>query len=312
LRTADLDARERIEGWIMLMAMHLARADLTSYESAAREVHELARPFADSAPLGRLGERSSAYLLLSLLAAITGCVIRGRLAEAAQRLAALPAASARLGVAHARRSDIHGFVVGRWLAAYRGQVEGVEAFVDAHMTASPSARWQGQLWKMQLALQRGATVAAREHFAQLRESDFEPVVRGYQLPARVVHLAEIADACTFAGCQADAEVLYERLLPHAETALLDGVMISWGACSRVLGALAIQLERSLEAERHLQHALGLNARFEHRPELLRTRLALARLYRRSGKERDAEALLARAQADASDMGMAGFAFERGL
>lgn len=309
LRGPGFSVRERIEGLIMLMALHLSRADLAAYARDVRAIQDLAQPLADAVALGRLGERLSLYVLLPLMAEITERAIRGRLDEALLRLSAIPASSVGLGVAHARRSEMHRFVVGRWLGAYLGRNEGLEALLDAHVMLSPAMRFQGHAWKAQLALQRGDRDTAREQFARLRDSDFEPVISGYQLRARIVTLAEIADTCTQVGERADAQVLYRRLCPHGQRTLCDGVLISWGACSRVLGTLALQLERPREAEAHLQHALALNARLGHQPELVRTQAALARLYRCSGRLQEAESVRAEALARAASMSMRGFAFE---
>ena len=309
LRVPGLSVRERIEGGVLLLFLYLRHAEPAQYERLVHEIELLARPLADAVRVGRVGDRLSTYVGIPLLARITLRVIRGQFAEAAQALAALPGDLDRLGLARMRRVDVNTFALGRWLAAYRGQSGVLEPLVDLQLRADPGLRWLGVFWKLRFALERGTLQEAREHYSELRASDFQPLVRGQQLPAKASTLLEIGDACTHVGTTADAALLYERLSQRAGLAVGDGVAISWGACDRVLGMLAMQLGRYVEAEQHFQRALALNTRLGHRPELVRTQLGLARLCSLTDRAQQAERLGSSARAAGVAMGMAGFALE---
>lgn len=103
-----------------------------------------------------------------------------------------------------------------------------------------------------------------------------------------------------------AAVLYEQLGPFVDFHAVGWAEGSVGALSRCLGLLAETLGRLDEAVAHLEHAEGFNERMGARPWATRTRADLARVLRKRGRPDDqarAAALLARARADAAEMGM---------
>jgi DNA-binding winged helix-turn-helix (wHTH) protein len=300
---AELGLRERIEGRMMLLFIALTHGELAQYERAVREIRALAHPLADSVRVGRFGERLSIYLGLPLLAEITLCVVRGRLAEAAERLAALPRELERLGFARSRRVEMNLLGVWRWLAVYQGKSCTLEPLVDGALRDDPDAHWLGVLLKLGFALERGDAALAREQYGTLRATAFEPILRGVRLPARIATTMEIADACTRVGSDEDAALLYARLIPQAGLVVSDGTLVCWGACDRVLGALAQQLGRYADAARHFEAALALNARLGHRPETVRTELAYADLCDALGRAQEGEQCRARARTDAAAIGM---------
>jgi uncharacterized protein HemY len=116
-------------------------------------------------------------------------------------------------------------------------------------------------------------------------------------------LVRAADVCTVIGDAADATSLYEQLRPRAHFVIHDGALICYGSASRALGALALQRGEHALAASHLSDALAMNTRIGHRPELARTRLALAQLALAQGRAEEARERLAEVRTEASAMGM---------
>jgi tetratricopeptide (TPR) repeat protein len=102
-----------------------------------------------------------------------------------------------------------------------------------------------------------------------------------------------------------ARILYDELEPFAELHAV-GWEGSMGSVSRYLGLLAETLGDLDSAVRHLEHAEQVNERMGARPWVARTRADLGRVLLRRGADTDASRahqLLARAQAQAAEMGM---------
>jgi tetratricopeptide (TPR) repeat protein len=159
------------------------------------------------------------------------------------------------------------------------------------------------LLRAQLALEAGDHASARGHFAKLRVSEFRPLLGAQVIEPRLEALVRMADVCVVVGTRADAEGLYARIASRAQRIVHDGALLCWGAAARPLGELACMLGRYPAAERHLADALRINEQLGHRPELVRTQLAGARLLLALGRAGEARAAIsvARAAAQAMDM-----------
>jgi hypothetical protein len=88
----------------------------------------------------------------------------------------------------------------------------------------------------------------------------------------LLRLCSLADACVLAGDRADAERLYDLLLPYADRNAIALTQVPFGPVALRLGTLAAMLERWNEAELHFETALErcelLGAR-SVRPRVLR-------------------------------------------
>ena len=114
----------------------------------------------------------------------------------------------------------------------------------------------------------------------------------------LLRLCSLAEACVLVGDRADAERLYDLLLPYADRNAIALTQVPFGPVALRLGMLAALLERWDEAETHFEAALErcelLGAR-AMRPRVLRE---YARgLVRRTGEGDSARAAALHAEAD---------------
>ena len=304
IQQLGLSLRQRIEAYVLWMAMCLNRGDLARYESAALEVERLAEQIPQPARFGRLGERISAYVAIPLCARVTSATVRGEFARAEQALAAVAEQAQRLGFARTPEGDNNVFYMLLQLLGYQGRCAALEPALDQHLRASPADAWRASVAKAQFALERGELEAARACYRPLRESGFRPVAGGELQLAKPETLVRIADLCSEIGDASDAAILYEKLLPRAPFCVHDGPLVCLGSYSRALGELARQLGRPDQAQEHLAAAMIMNQRVQHRPEQLRTRLALARVLLEQGRRTEAQAQLEAARNEARELAMA--------
>jgi len=121
----------------------------------------------------------------------------------------------------------------------------------------------------------------------------------------------LAEVCAFLGDAPRAAQLYDLLLPHASRCVVIGYAIAClGSAARYLGILAATMRRWLDAERHFEQAMAMNAKIGARSWLATTHLDYARmlLARRAPGDHDrAVALLTRAIDSARELGMADLA-----
>jgi DNA-binding winged helix-turn-helix (wHTH) protein/tetratricopeptide (TPR) repeat protein len=172
--------------------------------------------------------------------------------------------------------------------------------------ASSDERYFGKNWScgMMYVLHRlGNRDAARRVLEAV-------VPDAVELPVGVGRVCSLALLSEVAADQRDRERC-ERLLaelePEAGLQVPVDLHLIFGCASRFLGMLARALARFDEAERHFEVALAADARMGARPWMAETQLEYAALLLDGGSREDrrrAEALLDRACATASELGMA--------
>ena len=166
------------------------------------------------------------------------------------------------------------------LFGYLGRSRELEPLFEEAVRSDAQAHWFAALYRTQFALEAGERALADANFSRLRVSRFRPLIGETPTPAKPETLLRIADACAELGTQRDAQRIYDALAPHARWCIVDG-FTCWGPASRPLAALAFQLERYEDVERHYADALAMNQRLGHRPELVRTRLGRGPTFRLS-------------------------------
>jgi hypothetical protein len=121
------------------------------------------------------------------------------------------------------------------------------------------------------------------------------------------YLAEVCAGLADAECAECAELLYDRLLPYRDLAIVAPVAtVCCGSAGRFLGMLASALGEWAAAEEHFQAALDMDERLHAWPWLAHTKYEYAVMLRERGRPRDrdrAETLLASAAASAERIGM---------
>jgi DNA-binding CsgD family transcriptional regulator/tetratricopeptide (TPR) repeat protein len=126
----------------------------------------------------------------------------------------------------------------------------------------------------------------------------------YRSSLWLASLTYLADACTIAGDETIAALVYRELEPLAGTNVMIGHLVAcYGAADRYLGMLAATLGDDERACTHFEHALELNRRMGARTWVAHTAYQYGRLLRSHGDGNRAEALLAEAAALAESIGM---------
>ena len=154
-----------------------------------------------------------------------------------------------------------------------------------------------------LLLETERRAAAQALLDELSRDRFATFYRDLNWLLELAITSEVAAGLEDRGA---AAVLYQQLAPFSEFHAVAWGEGSVGAVSRYLGLLAETLGLLDEAVAHLEHGERFNDRMGARPWATRTRADLARVLRRRGHADDqarAADLLARARADAEDMGM---------
>jgi DNA-binding SARP family transcriptional activator/DNA polymerase III delta prime subunit len=145
------------------------------------------------------------------------------------------------------------------------------------------------------------TNEAKGHLAWLATDDFAALPDDMN---RLSSLAELSQTLVLLGDAEHAAAIYDRLLPYADRNIVYGrAGGTYGCAARYLGELAVLLGRSDLASAHLEEALARNSAINARPELARTRFAYGSLLLSQGEEDRGRELLARAAADAEEMGI---------
>jgi DNA-binding winged helix-turn-helix (wHTH) protein len=294
-----LPANQRIEFVAIAMDALLSSGDFAGWELGAGEIARLVELL--RLP-DRAGARLSNYLGLHMCVPVLRAVVAGQLAEAEAHMLRMIEQAARLELRRTLAGDYGAFHMLLQLYGYLGRSRELEPLFEQALGSDPQAHWFAALFRTQFALEAGERTQADANFSRLRASGFRPLIGETAMLAKPETLLRTADACVEIGTQRDAQQIYDALLPHAHWCIVEG-LTCWGSASRPLAALAFQLERYADAERHCADALAMNQRLGHRPELVRTRLGLVRLLRALGRDAEARPLLAAARHEAADMRM---------
>ncbi|HEY5624903.1 MAG TPA: adenylate/guanylate cyclase domain-containing protein, partial [Dehalococcoidia bacterium] len=106
--------------------------------------------------------------------------------------------------------------------------------------------------------ERGLIEEAQVEFEPLAKDDFAIFPRDGNWPIAMALLAETAAVI---GDKERAEYLYEQMLPVGNRCIVVGAAVDcYGATHRLLGRLAMAMERWEDAERHFEDAIEMNVR----------------------------------------------------
>jgi tetratricopeptide (TPR) repeat protein len=123
----------------------------------------------------------------------------------------------------------------------------VQANPDHHAWSATLAMLLGEI---------GNTAAAAEMSDELAAHDYQDIPRDGDW---LVAMAMLSDLITRLGDTDRAGILYEELLPFADSNVVVGMaVICLGSVSGFLGKLAALLGRGEDAARHFEHALARN------------------------------------------------------
>jgi tetratricopeptide (TPR) repeat protein len=145
--------------------------------------------------------------------------------------------------------------------------------------------------------------AARKAFDDLAAGGFAFPVDA----KRSLTLSYLAEVCARLADAERAELLYDRLLPYRDLAIIaPAATVCCGSAGRFLGMLASALGEWVAAEQHFQAALDMDERLNAWPWLAHAKYEYAVMLRERGRPRDrdrAGTLLASAAASAERIGM---------
>jgi tetratricopeptide (TPR) repeat protein len=155
-----------------------------------------------------------------------------------------------------------------------------------------------------------ALIASDLGFREAARKAFEDLaVGGFEFPVdakRSLTLSYLAAVCARLADAERAELLYERLLPYRDLAIIAPVAtVCCGSAGRFLGMLASTLGKWKAAEEHFQAALDMDERLNAWPWLAHTKYEYAVMLRERGRPQDrdrAETLLSSAAASAERIG----------
>jgi hypothetical protein len=149
----------------------------------------------------------------------------------------------------------------------------------------------------------GFREAARKAFDDLAAGGFAFPVDA----KRSLTLSYLAEVCARLADAERAELLYDRLLPYRDVAIIaPATTVCCGSAGRFLGMLASTLGDWAAAEEHFAAALDMDERLRAWPWLAHGKFEFALMLRERGRPEDrdrADALLASAAASAERIGM---------
>jgi len=185
----------------------------------------------------------------------------------------------------------------------RGRLKELEPLVRMFVEENRAAdTWRPGLAVIYSELDRPAE--AKAEFERLASQNFTDIPRDALWMGTMTFLA---DVCVFLGDKLRAAVLYDHLLEFDGRNVVIGYeVVSYGALSRYLAALATTLERWDDAVRHFEDALAANARMDAWTWLAHTQFQYADMLLVRGRPIDSErafALLDAALATARRLGM---------
>jgi DNA-binding SARP family transcriptional activator len=126
------------------------------------------------------------------------------------------------------------------------------------------------VWRCVLAelhAELGREAQARATFEELATNDFTDLPFNDEW---LLGMALLTQGCAFLGDSRRAAVLYERLLPFAQTNVVSYIDVTLGSLERSLGVLAATMHRFDEGAQHFDAALSMNERMGARPWVAHT------------------------------------------
>jgi len=148
------------------------------------------------------------------------------------------------------------------LRRHQGRMEEMVPAVREMAERYPAIR----AWRLALVsflAETGSLDETRAEFERLAAHDFEDIPLD---PQWLTAMTRIADACAHLGDADRAAILYEKLLPFAELAVVAGRAAALnGPVSLYLGRLALTMSRPDDAVRHLEQGVDLATRMGDRP-----------------------------------------------
>ena len=170
-------------------------------------------------------------------------------------------------------------------------------------TVPDSATWQPGY--IVLCCELGRHEQALAAFERLAAKDF--AIGSISDGARSGSLVYLAEACAWLGDAVRAATLYALLKPHAGRGIVFGAHVaSCGSADRVLGMLALTMERWDDAEAHFERAIAFDEASGGWPWLAHSRHEYAAMLlerKRPGDAQRASALLDAALATSRELGM---------
>jgi hypothetical protein len=144
---------------------------------------------------------------------------------------------------------------------------------------------------------------ARREFDELARSRFAAVPFDSEW---LFQLSLLTQVCVALGDTQNAALLYELMLPYADSNVLVYPELSLGSASHYLGILASALSRWADAERHFEAAIEMNTRMDALPWVSHTEHDYAAMLVARGQPDDgrrASELVERALAGYRELGI---------
>jgi len=281
-RHMSLGAAERVEERVSLSTELVEvsrRAGLTDLQSFGHgslhfdllEMGEAAAARAQLEGFVTLARQTREPVSLWLAGVYRGlwALLEGRFEEA-ERIANETAEFARR-FEHAGGPQFQAIQISR-VRAEQGRLEEMLPVVEAIVKATPLSGWRARL--VQLYAEFGREADARRELDALAADDFAAI------PVDSLWLLSfcwLAEACAVLRDRERAEILYERLLPHARRNVVVANAAVNGSVERSLGQLAATLGRYADAERHFVAAIDFDRRIGARPLQARVQVDFARM-----------------------------------
>jgi predicted ATPase len=219
--------------------------------------------------------RQPAHRWFSLAIQAMLAVYEGRLVDAEQLVPSAANVGARAG------SQVEGAYALQLYELRRHQGRASEAYeLLASFAAKTPARpvFRCALARLSAELERRAE--ARQLFEELASNGFEVIPRDNEW---MLALSYLVDVCRALGDTTRAPVLYDLLAPFADRTAADVPEGCAGSVARLLGILAVMLERDDAAVAHLEAAIATDVAAGTRPWAAHSQLELAELLDRRGE-----------------------------
>jgi DNA-binding SARP family transcriptional activator/tetratricopeptide (TPR) repeat protein len=265
----DIDLQLMAEAWRIVRLLELGDA-VDADDALADMVERTARLRQPFYEWGAAGFQAMHALLL------------GEFAIAEQHADRALASGQRVHSGQALQSHATQIVGIRWGQGRLAEISPFLDMVDHTTTTLPG--WQAvRVW---VPYQVGDRDTARRRIDALADGNFADIVAG---PFWSPCTALLGEACAEIGESAEAALLYERLLPLANEAIVVGrASVCLGSAARYLALLAARLGRLDDAAAHFALAIGFNELLGARAYAATTRYEYAKMLRERGNAGDAE------------------------